>query len=137
MRADSSQTNGLDSVMVHFFLCSPARRANKSVPSAARYGEDALIALSAARLIKGPWLSSHATDSTFLNYPARAESRVKKQRGRGGVVPARPPPSRRALTINHGCRSSWAGALWWELAPELHVMPSCDECTGFFRRRRL
>lgn len=99
MHADSSQTNGLDSVTVHFFLCSPARRANKSVPSAGRYSEDALIALSAARLIKGRWLSSHATDSTFLNYP---ESRVKSKGERRGAVPAR------VLTINHGCQSSWA-----------------------------
>lgn len=51
MLADYSQMNGLDLVMVHFF-CSAVQQANKSIPSTPWYSEDALIALSAARLIK-------------------------------------------------------------------------------------
>lgn len=38
---------------------------------------------------------------------------------------------RRAPAINHSCQSSCAPALWWELAPELNIVWSCDESTSF------
>lgn len=37
----------------------------------------------------------------------------------------------RAPAINHGCQSSCAHAPWWELAPELYIIWSYDECTSF------
>lgn len=49
--ADYSQTEGLDLVMVRF-SCSQVQGANKSIWSPPWYCKDALIATSAARLIK-------------------------------------------------------------------------------------
>lgn len=68
LHADYSPMNWLDSVMVQCF-CPSARGVNNSTPSTPWYSEDALIALSAAQIIKSPWLSLHVTDSTFLKWP--------------------------------------------------------------------
>lgn len=128
MLADYSQMNGLDLVMVHCF-CSSAQGANKSIPSTPWYSEDALIALSAARFIKAPWLSLHVTDSTFLNYlaPAGSSQVMVKNKGKGSLcnplVALRP-----SITA---VRAAVLSPLWWKLTPELYIIRSCDECTGF------
>ncbi len=57
---------------------------------------------------------------------------LRPEPSHGGKTKGRAPCAtpRRALTINHGCQSSCAAALWWELTPELSIIRSCDECTG-------